>query len=130
MAELTATDPTVTDPVSSSCCSTEAQSTCCEPSEKSDCCGPEATASGGCGCSAGADAPVTADVRETVREKYAAAARQVAEQGSSCCGPVELTDGDQTEVFGSTLYDGCGDRGCDRGRGRGVVGVRGADRGR
>jgi hypothetical protein len=74
MAELTATDPTVTDPVSSNCCSTEAQSTCCEPSEKSDCCGPEATAGGGCGCSPGADAPATADVRETVREKYAAAA--------------------------------------------------------
>jgi arsenite methyltransferase len=107
MAELTATEPTVTDPpVTSSCCSTEAQSTCCEPSEKSGCCGPEATAGGGCGCSAGADAPATADVRETVREKYAAAARQAAEQGSSCCGPVELTDGDQTEVFGSTLYDG------------------------
>jgi arsenite methyltransferase len=106
MAELTATDPTVTDPVSSSCCSTEAQSTCCEPSEKSDCCGPEATATGGCGCSAGADGPETADVRETVRAKYAAAARQVAEQGSSCCGPVELTDADQTEVFGSTLYEG------------------------
>jgi arsenite methyltransferase len=107
MAELTATDPTMTAPaVSSSCCSTEAQSTCCEPSEKSDCCGPEATATGGCGCSAGADAPATVDVRETVREKYAAAARQVAEQGSSCCGPIAVTDADRTQVFGSTLYEG------------------------
>jgi arsenite methyltransferase len=107
MAELTVTDPTVPDPnVSSSCCSSEAQSTCCEPSEKSDCCGPEATAAGGCGCSASADAPATADVRETVREKYAAAARQVAEQGSLCCAPVALTNADRTEVFGSTLYDG------------------------
>jgi arsenite methyltransferase len=107
MAELAATDPTATDPgVSSSCCSSEAQSTCCEPAEKSDCCGSEATAAGGCGCSAGTDSPAAADVRETVRAKYAAAARQVAEQGSSCCDPVALTDGDETEVFGSTLYDG------------------------
>ena len=106
MAELTATDPTVTDPVSSGCCSSEAQSTCCEPSEKSDCCGPEATAGGGCGCSVGTGTSTSVDVRETVREKYAAAARQVAGQGSSCCGPVELTDGDKTEVFGSTLYGG------------------------
>jgi len=107
MAELTATDQTATDPnVSSTCCSSEAQSTCCEPSEKSDCCGPDATAAGGCGCSAGADAPASTDVRETVRAKYASAARQVVEQGSSCCGPVALTDGDETEVFGSILYEG------------------------
>jgi arsenite methyltransferase len=107
MAELTAVDRTVTDPgVSSSCCSSETQSTCCEPSEKSDCCGAEATAAGGCGCSAGADGPAAADVRETVREKYAAAARHLAEQDSSCCGPVALTDGDQIDVFGAALYDG------------------------
>jgi arsenite methyltransferase len=107
MAELTVTDQPVADPVvSSSCCSAEAQSTCCVPSEKSDCCGPEATATGDCGCSAGADASATVDVRETIREKYAAAARQVAEQGSVGCGPVVVTDADRNQVFGSSLYDG------------------------
>ncbi len=107
MADVT-TDTTL---AASSCCSTEAQATCCEPAEKASCCGEPATAEGGCGCSAGASSEITVaqgaeDVRETVREKYAAAARAVAEQqGSSlCCGPIELTDGDQTEVFGAALY--------------------------
>jgi len=108
MAELTTADLTTT----SSCCSTEAQATCCEPSEKADCCGAEATAAGACGCSAGqatdtADASADPDIRETVRAKYAAAARAVAEPGSgSCCGPISLTDADQTEVFGGSLYEG------------------------
>jgi SAM-dependent methyltransferase len=40
------------------------------------------------------------DIRETVREKYAAAARQAAERSaSSCCG------GPADAVFGSALYD-------------------------
>jgi SAM-dependent methyltransferase len=41
-----------------------------------------------------------------VREKYAAAARAVAEQAGSsgCCGPVALTDADRTQVFGAALY--------------------------
>jgi SAM-dependent methyltransferase len=108
MAELTTRGPTTT---TSSCCSTEAQSACCEPSDKAECCGTEATASGGCGCSAGqtsetADAAAEADIRETVREKYAAAARRVAEQGSSCCGPAAATDADEDQVFGSALYEG------------------------
>jgi len=48
-----------------------------------------------------------ADIRETVREKYAAAARAVAEQqgSASCCGPVVLTDADRTQVFGAALYE-------------------------
>ncbi|MCW3045781.1 MAG: arsM [Solirubrobacterales bacterium] len=48
------------------------------------------------------------DIRETVREKYAAAARAVDEQSetSSCCGPISLTDADETQVFGSSLYEG------------------------
>src|SRR5450755_793185 len=97
------TDPTTT----SSCCSTKTQASCCEPSEKEGCCGSEG-AGGSCGCSAGqADASVPPDIRETVREKYAAAARTVAEQqgSASCCGPVALTDADQTRVFGAALYD-------------------------
>ena len=106
MAELTA-DTTVP----SSCCAPEAQASCCEPSEKAACC--ETSAAGGvCGCAAGATAaaaPATAseDVRETVRERYAAAARAVAGSGSSgCCGPIALTDADRTMVFGAALYDG------------------------
>ena len=46
-------------------------------------------------------------LRETVREKYAAAARAVAEQqgSASCCGPIALSDADKTHVFGAALYD-------------------------
>ena len=44
-------------------------------------------------------AELTNDIRETVREKYAAAARASA-QGSSCCG----SPADETGVFGSGLY--------------------------
>ena len=42
-----------------------------------------------------------------MREKYAAAARAVAEQQgrASCCGPIALTDADETHVFGAALYD-------------------------
>jgi SAM-dependent methyltransferase len=84
MAELT-TAP-------SACCSTEAQAACCEPSEKDACCG-TAAAGGACGCSAGRPT----DLREAVRERYAAAARAAAaDPASSCC------DGDA--VFGGALY--------------------------
>jgi arsenite methyltransferase len=78
MADLT----TAADTTTSSCCSTEAQKAA-----------PEAESE---------------DIRETVREKYAAAARAVAEQSgtSSCCGPISLTDADETQVFGSSLYEG------------------------
>jgi arsenite methyltransferase len=112
MAELTTPDLKTADPATtSSCCSAEAQATCCEPADKAACCATEATASGGCGCSGQpADAASVAgdqDIRETVREKYAeyaAAARMVAEPGSSCCGPVVLTDADRSGAFGAVLY--------------------------
>jgi SAM-dependent methyltransferase len=105
MAELT-TDPTPAASAPSSCCSPDAQPSCCEPAAKDACCGISATA-GGCGCSAapeGADAEQ--DVRETVRERYAAAARAVAEQqrSASCCGPVAVSGADVTHVFGAALY--------------------------
>src|SRR5215207_9778510 len=88
MAELS-TEP------SSSCCSTEQQASCCEPSAKAS-----------CGCSAGSTAAESDDIRETVREKYAAAARAAAEGSadSSCCGPISLTDADDARVFGGALY--------------------------
>jgi len=105
MAELT-TDPAPT----SACCAPETQATCCEPSEKEECCGTSA-ATGSCGCADGQKAEAAApagseDIRETVREKYAAAARAAAEQqgSASCCGPIALTDADHTPVFGATLY--------------------------
>jgi arsenite methyltransferase len=103
MAELTEPASTPT----SSCCSAETQASCCEPSGKEGCRG-EGNAAGDCGCSAGvADAAVAADIREVVREKYAAAARAVAEQqvGESCCRPVELSDAEETRVFGAALYE-------------------------
>jgi arsenite methyltransferase len=100
MAQLS-TEPVVV----SSCCSAEAQSTCCEPSEKASCCeGTSASAAGGCGCAAGERAVAPAGVRETVRERYAAAARAAAEQPGSCCGSVVVSEGDVSGVFGAALY--------------------------
>jgi arsenite methyltransferase len=94
MAELT------TAPDTSSCCSPAAQETCCEPSEKGACCGTSA-AGGSCGCSAGRASEPVHDIRETVREKYAAAARAAAAQPEASCGCGPAGDA----VFGSALYD-------------------------
>ena len=80
----------------STCCAPEAQATCCEPEDKAGCCGH----GDGCGCSAGG-----ADVRETVRERYAAAARAAGESEGCGCGPgVALADRTGTQVFGDALY--------------------------
>ena len=60
------------------------------------------------------------DIREHVRERYAAAATAVAEStGSACCGApgaiagcgpdISSTDKDGNEVFGATLYEDDGD---------------------
>ena len=42
-----------------------------------------------------------------MRERYAAAARTVAEQSvaASCCGPVTLAEADEAGLFGVTLYE-------------------------
>jgi arsenite methyltransferase len=71
--------------------------------------------------------PPDTDIREKVRERYAAAATAVADQtASGCCGgatgeagcgpggafsdpDMKLTDRNGTEVFGGGLYDGEGD---------------------
>lgn len=45
------------------------------------------------------------DIRETVRDRYAEAARQMSQ--SSCCGPT--TDLTRNDIFGATLYDGVED---------------------
>jgi SAM-dependent methyltransferase len=106
MAELSPT-PTV-----SSCCSTEAQAACCEPTDKAACCA-DSAAGNGCGCAAGQGATEAGevDIRETVRQSYAAAARDFSEQRlSGCgCGPAVTDPGDPTaaaEVFGARLYEG------------------------
>jgi arsenite methyltransferase len=93
MAELT----TTADTTANSCCAPEAQATCCEPSAKAECCDP--SHGEGCGCAAG-----TADIRETVRERYAAAAVQVTttDPGAGCCAPSDTFDGG-SEVFGAAL---------------------------
>ena len=92
----------------SSCCAPEAQATCCEPSEQEGC-GRTSAAAGSCGCSGSVKAEATPepDIRETVRDRYAAAARAIAETDStSCgCGPVSTVDSSGTQVFGSALYD-------------------------
>jgi arsenite methyltransferase len=63
--------------------------------------------------------PTDAEIRELVRERYAAAASSIASDeptgdsccgsataaGSSCCGPVSLEDAAGNEVFGGSLYD-------------------------
>jgi len=82
------------------CCTTEAQAVCCEPDAKAECCGADSHAEGTCGCSAGR-ASEGVDIRETVRERYAAAARAAAgTPAASCCATVTHHD----EVFGGALY--------------------------
>jgi ubiquinone/menaquinone biosynthesis C-methylase UbiE len=86
------------------CCTPAAQETCCEPTAKSECCRSD---SGDCGCSAGNE---TADLRETVKARYASAARTVTDPvadgvGASCCGPdTPVITEDQRAVFGEALY--------------------------
>ena len=59
----------------------------------------------GCGCADGATATTSADaLRETVRAKYAAAARQADDAASWCC-EVGFDPADTgTQTFGATLY--------------------------
>ncbi len=103
MADMTTAD-TATDP----CCAPEQQTTCCEPSAKADCCGH----GDGCDCQQATKPSRAPDVRSEVKERYAAAARAVAERqaagtaASSCCGPiVSKTDTSGEQVFGGALYE-------------------------
>jgi SAM-dependent methyltransferase len=52
------------------------------------------------------DTSQSTDIREVVRERYAAAARNAGANDRSCCGPSRdsLLDG-QEDVFGGALYD-------------------------
>jgi arsenite methyltransferase len=103
------------------CCTPTAQETCCEPDAKASCCGEEHAT--GCGCAAGGEPALTVgtvasrgDIRETVRAKYAAAARLAAGGDFPQARAVESEAGrdedfygcspaDQTGMFGSALYD-------------------------
>ena len=103
MAELKTAESKTT-----SCCSPAAQESCCEPEAKSECCG---DAQGdGCGCKPGQTKEKdmkSQDVREVVRERYAAAA--VAASGgasTSCCDNAAGITEEQREVFGAELYEG------------------------
>jgi arsenite methyltransferase len=96
MAELSAIETTA-----DSCCAPGQQTACCEPSEKEDCCAP---GSSRCGCSAGQSSDAV-DVREQVRERYAAAARAAGAEESGGRGAVGLTDEHGDPVFGGSLYE-------------------------
>jgi SAM-dependent methyltransferase len=87
----------------STCCTPAAQESCCEPEAKSECCG---ASDGSCGCGAGKEEP--AEIREQVRERYAAAARAASTGGAvACgegsCGPTTATP-EGFEDFGAGLY--------------------------
>ncbi len=88
------------------CCTAAAQQRCCAPDEKALCCGDSHAE--GCGCAAGGSSPgftaTVQQVREAVREKYAAAA--VA--GTGCGSPA-----DETGAFGSSLYAESGEANAD-----------------
>ena len=89
------------------CCSPDAQASCCEPAEKDACCGEQH--GDGCGCSSSASQTSTAtgstaaaeQLRESVREKYATAAKAAATgTHAGVCSPA-----DRAGAFGSSLYD-------------------------
>lgn len=74
----------------------------CEPAGNASCCNSEAHAQGSGGCRPAEQA----DVREAVRERYAAAARAVAESQAGCCGSgVTATNEHGEQVFGEAVYD-------------------------
>jgi arsenite methyltransferase len=99
MAELSNTDQTTAN----ACCAQETQVACCESSAKGECCDPPHGE--GCGCAADNTATRPSDIREQVRERYAAAAVQVTstDPGAGCCAPSETFDGGSA-VFGAALY--------------------------
>jgi len=99
MAELSTE---TTDAAASSCCTTTAQESCCEPSEKATCCD-SAAAGEPCGCAT----TVSADeLRETVRERYAAAAVRATDpvKAAGCCADGAVITDEQAALFGAGLY--------------------------
>jgi arsenite methyltransferase len=93
--------------VTSACCSTEAQRSCCDVEAKDACCG-AAAADAACGCSAGRATSARQDLRETVRDRYAAAARTAGASHAAGDSPTDaavMTD-ERAERFGGALYAG------------------------
>jgi arsenite methyltransferase len=96
-------DVTPAEPTADLCCAPERQATCCEPKAKAECC----SHGEGCGCDVGSDTAPASDVRERVRERYAAAARAATDAERAGCGcVVGLSDRHGREVFGGSLYGG------------------------
>ncbi len=50
--------------------------------------------------------PETDDLKEAVRERYAAAASSTSSREGSCCGGPAVISDEQREVFGAALYSG------------------------
>lgn len=91
----------------SDCCEPAVHETCCEPEATSECCGDGPS----CGCSAGKENKTpAAEIREVVRERYAAAATDAGSAGASCCANDAVITPEQRAVFGSKLYE---DSDCD-----------------
>lgn len=82
------------------CCAPETQATCCEPEAKDECCGngPD------CGCSANKER-TGSDLKEIVRERYAAAAIDAGSRDASCCANDAVITEEQRAVFGANLYE-------------------------
>jgi SAM-dependent methyltransferase len=55
------------------------------------------------------------EIRESVRERYAAAAKRAGESTGGCCGPATEDAADATGVFGASLYDESGTEGVPEG---------------
>jgi SAM-dependent methyltransferase len=95
MAELATTTTT--------CCGTKAQSTCCEPEHRTECCGEQHV--DGCACATDTTATTSAEsLRETVREKYATAARQAGVASGWCCEAGFDPADTGAHTFGAALY--------------------------
>lgn len=95
------------------CCTPAAQETCCASSEKSACCGDGHATTCGCAADTSKTAAVdTSGVRESVRQKYAAAARAAAAgSGSRCGGSARGGPENAAGAFGSSLYVDSGEDG-------------------
>ena len=83
------------------CCRPAAQQTCCEPEAENECC--RQSTGSPCGCSA--DQSMAEVVRETVRERYAAAAVSVQQGRVACCGPSQAAGG--SCGCGTDIPDAC-----------------------
>ncbi len=87
------------DETASACCAPKQQVVCCAESEKDACCAPQASS---CGCATGSR---ESDVREQVRQRYAAAALAAGAIEAKGAPALGVSDEHGREVFGASLYD-------------------------